>query len=56
MTARKIYDLSIEELATAARLVKDLANSGVCEPDELRQLWRIADRIDEAVAAKRSQS
>jgi hypothetical protein len=49
-------DLSIEELATASRLVRDLANSGVCEPDELRMLWRIADRLDEAVAAKREQS
>ena len=39
---RKIDDLSIDELATAARLIKDLANAGVCEPDELRQLWRIA--------------
>jgi hypothetical protein len=49
-------DLSIEELATAARLVRDLANSGVCEPDELRMLWRIADWIDAAVLAKREQS
>lgn len=56
VTDRKIDDLSIEELAAAVRLVRDLANSGVCEPDELRMLWRIADRIDAAVASKRSQS
>jgi hypothetical protein len=37
-------------------LVRDLANWGVCEPDELRVLWRIADRIDAAVASKREQS
>ena len=57
-TVRRVdmADLSIEELATASRLVRDLANSGVCEPDELRMLWRIADRLDEAVAAKREQS
>jgi hypothetical protein len=55
MEDRKIDDLSIEELARAARLVIDLANSGVCQPDELRQLWAIADRIDAAVMAKRSR-
>jgi hypothetical protein len=53
MSNRTIDDLSIEELAHAIGLIRDLANSGVCEADEIRALWRIADRIDEAVAAKR---
>ncbi len=48
-----LADLSIEHLAKTARLIKDLANSGVCEPDELRMLWLIADRVDAAVASKR---
>jgi hypothetical protein len=53
MTDQKLDDLTIEELARAARLITDLANSGVCTPDEMRQLWRIADRVDAAVLAKR---
>ena len=56
MTDRRIDDLTVDELAMAARLVTDLANSGVCEPEEIRQLWRIADRIDAAVLAKRETS
>lgn len=56
MPASLPTDLSIEELASASRLVRDLANVGVCQPDELRMLWHIADRIDAAVASKREQS
>jgi hypothetical protein len=52
----KLAGMTTGQLAAAVRLVRDLANSGVCEPDELRMLWRIADRIDAAVASKRSQS
>ena len=56
VTDRTIDDLTIDELARAARLVTDLANSGVCDPEEMRQLWVIADRIDAAVLAKRETS
>jgi hypothetical protein len=52
----KLTGMTIDQLAAAARLVRDLANSGVCEPDELRMLWRIAERIDATVLAKREQS
>jgi hypothetical protein len=49
-------DLTLEELARANRLIRDLANSGVCTPEEIRMLWLIADRVDIAVRVKRQQS
>jgi hypothetical protein len=48
--------LSFEELANAKRQLRDLANAGVCEPNELRTLWTIADRLDAAVRAKRERA
>ena len=48
--------LTFEELATARRLIRDLANSGVCQPHEIQMLWTAADRIDDAGAAKRQRS
>ena len=51
--ADNIRNLTIEQLASAMAAIRDLANSGVCEPDEISALWRIADRVDAAVAAKR---
>lgn len=48
--------LTFEELATARRLIRDLANSGVCQPHEIQMLWTAADRIDDAVAAKHLRS
>jgi len=50
---QQLEKLTIEELARAQRLARDLANAGVCEPHELRQLWDLCDRLDAAVAAKR---
>jgi hypothetical protein len=48
--------LSFEEPANAKRQLPDLANAGVCEPGELRALWRIAGRLDGAVRAKRERA
>ena len=45
--------MTFDELAQARRLVRDLANTGVCNPHELKHLWTVADRIDEAATAKR---
>ncbi len=54
MPATKSLELlSFEELATARSLIRDLANTGVAEPHELRHLWTMADRVDAAVTSKR---
>jgi len=49
----RLIELDFTELARARRLIRDLANSGVMEPNELRMIWLIADRVDFAVTAKR---
>lgn len=51
-----MQDLTFEQLADAHRLIRDLANSGVCDSQEIKHLWTIADRIDDAVAAKRQST
>lgn len=57
MTVEQPLDLmTVDELAQARRLIRDLANAGVCDPHELKHLWTVADRIDDAVTAKRVRS
>jgi len=48
-----LEQMTFDELAQARRLIRDLANTGVCNPHELKHLWTVADRVDEAVTAKR---
>jgi hypothetical protein len=56
MPTSPLESLTFEELAQARRLARDLANTGVCEPHELRHIWTLCDRIDAAVTAKRQQT
>jgi hypothetical protein len=54
MSVEQPLDLmTFDELAQARYLIRDLANTGVCNPHELKHLWTVADRIDDAVTAKR---
>jgi hypothetical protein len=51
----RLAKLTIEQLAEAQRLARDLANSGACNPHEMTHLWTLCDQIDEAVKAKRRE-